>query len=222
MSERYACTNWQKQEIHNIFIGHLSGSHFKSIYMYLKYKLSKFWGSRFFRKGMKIHTPGSPPSHHPGTDCPVFNVKCSLVNVTRRGTIINVCSWISHMSIMNILLINLFIMRSILFHNKGLWLSRWHFKIIFYIIFYIRPHLWTVIYQNVGISKGCKEVHSKKAWLKIGNGECSGRGLKIYYFSYHYKTIGQFLSQVYTLHEVPIGDQIGTGKGTPIHNSKQN
>ena len=36
----------------------------------------------------------------------------------------------------------------------------------------------------------------------------------IYYFSYHYKTIGQFLFQVSTLHEV-LGDQIGTGKGNP-------
>ena len=53
-----------------------------------------------------------------------------------------------------------------------------------------------------------------KALFKIGNGECSGREMKIYYFSYHYKTIGQFLFQVSTLHEV-LGDQIGTGKGNP-------
>ena len=71
----------------------------------------------------RIHTFGSPPSHLPGTDCPVFDVQCSLVNVTRCGTIINVCSCnlqiVSHMSILNILLINFFIMRSILFHNKA-------------------------------------------------------------------------------------------------------
>ena len=114
------------------------------------------------------------PSHHPGSDYPVFDVQCSVVNVTRRGTIINVYSCIlqilSHMSILNILLINFFI-------------TIWNTTKVF------------------GLYQKATRKFMAQAWFKIGNGGCSGRGVKIYYFSYHYKTLGQSSSP---------GDQIGT------------
>ena len=169
-------------------------------------------------KGDEDPHPWITPKPPPWNRLPVFDVQCSLVNVTRRGTIINVCSCIlqivSHMSILNILLINFFIIRSILFHNKGLWLSRWHFKIIFYIIF--SDTTCELQFIKVWVYQKATRKFIAKALFKIGNGECSGRGrLKRYYFSCHYKTIGQFLSQVSTLHDEVLGDQIGTGKGNP-------
>ena len=88
MHKRYR----QKQQIHNIFIGHLSGSTFKSI------SIPKLWGSTIFLKEEE-------DPHHwttPPTPTRIFGVECSLVNVTRRGAIINIYSW-SHMSILNIL-----------------------------------------------------------------------------------------------------------------------
>ena len=122
----------------------LSGSHFKSIYMYLKYRcIYIFYRVQIYSKGEEDPHPCMPwitPSHHPRSDCSVFDVLCSLVNVTRRGTIVNVHHVfyiLSHMSILNILLVHFFItIWSICCTTKVFGpLFRWHCTIIFDILF---------------------------------------------------------------------------------------
>ena len=69
-----------------------------------------------------------------------YLAKVEFVNVTRRDTT-SICIFmhftymITHVHPEHIISELFITIRCILLHNKGLWLSRWHFMIIFYILF---------------------------------------------------------------------------------------